>query len=77
MRGFHLGKWYAEVYESTRFVGIETISVHEFATEKERDAFVMDYNMILLTHKGTPSVYRMATEPNRYVINDFLKGQYQ
>lgn len=77
MRGFHLGKWYAEVYESTRHVGIETISVHEFATEKERDSFVMDYNMILLTHNGTPSVYRMATEPNRYVINGFLKGQYQ
>ena len=77
MRGFHLGKWYAEVYESTRHVGIETISVHEFDTEKERDAFVMDYNIILLTHNGTPRVYRMATEPNRYVINGFLKGQYQ
>lgn len=75
MRGFLLGKWYAEVMESTRFVGQKTISVHEFTTETERDAFVNDYNQVLLSHNGiTPDTYRMATEPSRYLIQDFLRG---
>lgn len=77
MRGFLLGKWYAKIMESTRLVGQKTISVHEFTTESERDTFVNDYNQVLLTHNGiTPDTYRMATEPNHYVIYDFLRGVY-
>ena len=78
MRGFHQGKWYAEVYESTRHVGIKTLSVDQFDTEKERDKFITDYNQILFTHGGiVPRVYTMATEPSIYLINDFLKGKYK
>lgn len=78
MRGFHQGKWYAEIYESTRHVGIKTLSVHQFDTEKERDDFVNEYNQILFTHGNvTPRVYTMATEPSTYVIYDFLKGKYK
>lgn len=77
MRGEHLGKWYAEVYQSTRWVGIETLSVHQFDTEKERDAFITDYNQILFTHQGVPAVYTIATEPTTYVIYDYLKGKYK
>lgn len=49
MRGEHQGKWYAEVYESTRHVGTETLSVHQFDTREERDEFIIDYNQILFT----------------------------
>lgn len=78
MRGFHQGKWYAEVYESTRHVGTETLSVHQFDTREERDAFITDYNQILFTHGNqTPRVYTMATEPSTYVIYDFLRGKYK
>lgn len=78
MRGFHQGKWYAEVYESTRHVGTETISIHEFDTEKEKDAFITEYNQILFTHGNiTPRVYRMATEPSTYVMHDYLQGKYK
>lgn len=80
MRGFYQGKWYAEVSESTRHVGIETISVHEFDTEQERDKFVDDYNQILLsTHGGpTPDVYRIASStPFSFVVSEFLRGKYQ
>lgn len=78
MRGFYRGKWYAEVYESTRHVGIETLSVHEFVTREDRDGFITDYNQILLTHGGiTPRVYTIATEPNTYVMHEYLRGKYQ
>lgn len=75
MRGFLLGKWYAKIMESTRHVGRKTISVHEFTTEEDRDVFINEYNQVLLAHNGiTPDTYRMATEPSRYVIYDFLRG---
>lgn len=78
MRGYHLGKWYAEVYESTRWVGVETISVHQFDTREGRDAFVTEYNQILFTHgNSTPRVYTIATEPSLYVIHEFLRGKYK
>lgn len=78
MRGLHQGKWYAEVYESTRHVGTETLSVHQFDTREERDEFIIDYNQILFTHGNkTPRVYTMATEPSIYVIHDFLRGKYK
>lgn len=78
MIGFHQGIWYAEVYESTRHVGTETISVHQFGTRKERDDFVNEYNQILFTHGNkTPRVYRMAKEPSIYVIHDYLRGEYK
>lgn len=78
MRGCYQGKWYAEVYESTRHVGIETLSVHQFDTQRDRDDFIIEYNQILFTHGNkTPRVYTMATEPSIYVIHDFLRGKYK
>jgi hypothetical protein len=78
-RGFYKGKWYAEIYESTRNLGIQILSVHEFSTAKERDDFISEYNQILLTHGGTtPEVYTIATEPTTYVVSDFVnRGKYK
>lgn len=69
MRGEYKGKWYARVFESTRFVGTKTLDVVEFNTKEEMESFILDYNTCLLEHEGiTPETYKMAEWASIYDI---------
>lgn len=70
-------RFYAEVMESKRFHGTRILEVHEFGTEKEQDAFITNYNQILLTHGDgpVPETYTIAQECSTYTIMDYKAGR--
>lgn len=75
MRGEYQGKWYAEIIESKRFLGAETISIHRFDTQKERDEFICEQNSWLLDFESTPATYRMAKDASIYNIYDHITNE--
>ncbi|MNC45651.1 hypothetical protein D3C75_946300 [compost metagenome] len=69
-------QFYAEVMESKRFHGTRILEVHEFATEKEQEAFINNYNSIHLNHEGrVPDTYTIAHECSIYTIMDYKAGR--
>lgn len=70
------GMWYAEIIESERHVGTRTISVHEFDSEDERDAFIIDFNTNNLPDIDyIPAVYQLAQWADYRVIKEYLRGK--
>lgn len=75
MRGIYKGKWYAEVFESERYIGTRTISIHEFHTEESMEEFIYQYNSVSLSADGAvPAVYRMAQTAYDREIREYLNG---
>lgn len=71
------GMWYAEIIESERYVGTRTISVHEFDSEEERDAYIIDFNTNNLPdiYHQTPAVYQLAQWADHRVIKEYLRDK--
>lgn len=69
----HKGKYYAETFRSTRFIGTETLSIHAFDTEEQMEKFIMDYNSQSLDFSTAtvPETYTMAQTASLYTICDF------
>ena len=75
-RGEYKGKWYAEIFQSERYVGTRTLSVHEFTSECDMEDFIQQYNMKHLDFDHTPAIYTMAQWASTYVIQDHLRVRH-